>query len=152
MKNKFMSLMSMGVLLGSTILPVCAADSTQQTATVKYSNSYSYTVTIPSEITLDTDTKSGKYDITVSGNISTAKKVTVTPFDEVSNVDGVNIAMKLKGGTNADMVAATITQPTDWSATEVSAKTVKQGSISAPNLSYGDWEGTITFDITLADK
>lgn len=111
-------------------------------------------VIIPKDIPLGKDTKAAEYGITVKGSIPYDRKVTVTPRDEVGTLDGVNFYMHdtnpLEALKKADVPATVVQADTEWSVDEVTPEgTVKNGDISAPGLTYGSWEGILTFDINM---
>lgn len=108
-----------------------------------------YTVTIPKKITLGTD-KTSDYTVTVKGDISSDKKVTVIPDNSFLMSDQSGVA-----NAKPD-VEATVTQAvTDWTWDELAANdgegTAKTGNVSATGLTAGSWAGTFNFDIALED-
>lgn len=104
-----------------------------------------YTVKIPKKITLGED-KSAEYTVTVSGDISSANKVTVVPDDTFLMKD------VSKGATKKGDVEATVTLDKQaWTWDEVVNSSVGKGTISAEDLSAGSWAGTFNFAINLVD-
>lgn len=136
-KSKVMSTLMAGAMLVSSALPVVAAET--KSCKVTYSQTSTYSVTIPENVSLGTD-KTGTYNVTVSGEIASNKKVVVAPQTSftMSNKDNAN-----------ETVTANVTQVTDWSASEVATNTKKTGTISAKDLTAGDWEGSFIFTIDL---
>ena len=136
-KSKVMSTFMAGAMLVSSALPVVAAET--KSCKVTYSQTSTYSVTIPQNVVLGED-KTGTYEITVTGDIASNKKVVVAPQTSftMSNKDNAN-----------ETVTANVTQVTDWSASEVATKTKKTGTIEAQDLTAGNWEGSLTFTIDL---
>lgn len=109
-------------------------------------------VIIPKNLPLGKNTKSADYNINVKGAIPYDKKVTVVPRDEISDIEGTNFYMKdqnpLEALRKSDVPATVVQEDTEWSVDEVTAEgTVKNGNVSAPGLTFGTWEGILTFDI-----
>ena len=168
-KNKLITAIMTGTMIMGSTLPVFAdttdnwdvgseeatAGTTKQTD-VLYSQSSTFSVTVPKTISLDGTTKDSDYTVTVKGDISSDKQVSVAPQDSIEGTEGINFYMKDTSTTNkkAD-VEATVTQDaTVWSSAEVcvpSTGTIKNGNVSAPSISAGSWKGTFTFDIALQD-
>lgn len=162
MKNKILtSLMAATMVMGSAV-PVFAATTEDQHVSqaeadpgttreteVKYSQSSTFTVTIPKTIVLDGSTKASDYNVNVKGDISSDKQVTVTPDASFKMKDQSSAAKK-----KAD-VDATVTQAEKtWSSAEVdvaSTGTTKNGNISATGLTSGSWKGTFNFSIAMND-
>lgn len=162
MKNKILtSLMAATMVMGST-MPVFAAttatDTVNETQTesgttrpveVTYTQSSTFTVTIPKTIVLDGSTKTSDYDVNVKGDISSDKQVKVTPDTTFKMKDQSNATNKK---TDVD---ATVTQEeTTWSSSEVNVTTTgttKNGNISAIGLTAGSWKGTFNFSVAMSD-
>lgn len=136
-KSKVMSTLMAGAMLVSSALPVVAAET--QSCKVTYSQTSTYSVTIPQNVVLNAN-KTGTYEITVDGEIASNKKVVVAPQ--------TSFTMTNKNNTN-EKVTASVTQDTNWSASEVNKSTKKTGTISAQDLTAGDWEGSLIFTIDL---
>lgn len=136
-KSKVMSTLMAGAMLVSSALPVVAAET--KSCKVTYSQTSTYSVTIPENVSLGTD-KTGTYNVTVSGEIASNKKVVVAPETSFTMTNKDNTSEK---------VTANVTQVTDWSASEVATKTKKTGTIEAQDLTAGNWEGSLTFTIDL---
>lgn len=167
-KNKFITAMMAGTMMLGSTLPVFAATTetqdvgqteadagTTRPTDVLYSQSSTFSVTIPKTIVLDGETKDSDYTVNVKGDISSDKQVSVAPQDTIDSVDGVNFYMKdvsAVANKKAD-VEATVTQDaTIWSSAEVcvpSTGTTKDGNVAAPTISAGSWKGTFTFNIAL---
>ena len=96
-----------------------------------------YTVTMPKTITLDSSTKTGRYTVSVEGDIAGDEAVKVAP--------DASFAMSQTDKAN---VTASITQDkTTWNVSEFG--TVGNGSISASVLTAGAWNGTFNFNVGL---
>lgn len=110
-----------------------------------------FQVIIPKKVTLDGDTKDGKYNVRVSGDIAGTEIVNVTP--------AAGFAMRQSG--KAD-VTASVTQAVTkfrdnlYSGTlgtgEVLMKTGAEGLISAQDLTAGAWNGQFNFKIELTEE
>ncbi len=109
-----------------------------------------FTVTIPKSIALGSD-KTAEYEVKVKGAIDSDETVTVKPKDmKTDTADVIDFEMTEKNGRK-DPVTATVTQDNDtWNNTEVTdAGTAKSGTISAPGLVRGEWQGNFDFLINL---
>lgn len=169
-KNKLITAATAATMIMGSAMPVFAATTetqgvgeeeatagTTRETDVLYSQSSTFSVTIPKTIVIDGTTKDSDYTVNVKGDISSDKQVSVAPQDAIDSVDGINFYMKdVSAATNkkAD-VEATVTQAsTAWSSAEVgvaSTGTTKDGNVSAPTISAGSWKGTFTFNIALQD-
>lgn len=169
-KNKILTAIMAGTMIMGSAMPVFAATTetqgvgeeeatagTTRETDVLYSQSSTFSVTIPKTIVLDGATKDSDYTVNVKGDISSDKQVSVAPQDAIDTVDGTNFYMKdvsAVANKKAD-VEATVTQDaTVWSSGEVcvaSTGTTKNGNVSAQSISAGSWKGTFTFNIALQD-
>lgn len=162
MKNKILtSLMAATMVMGST-MPVFAATTAQQTVNqteaepgttreteVTYTQSSTFTVTIPKTIALDGSTKTADYDVNVKGDIASDKQVKVAPDTTFKMVDQSKAAKK-----KTDVDASVTQAETTWSSTEVNVTTTgttKTGNISATGLTSGSWKGTFNFSVAMSD-
>lgn len=162
MKNKILtSLMAATMIMGST-MPVFAATTEQQTVSqieadpgttreteVTYTQSSTFTVTIPKTIALDGSTKTADYDVNVKGDIASDKQVKVAPDTTFKMVDQSTAAKK-----KTDVDASVTQAETTWSSTEVNVAqtgTTKTGNISATGLTSGSWKGTFNFSVAMSD-
>ena len=162
MKNKILtSLIAATMVMGST-MPVFAATTATDTVNetqaesgttrpveVTYTQSSTFTVTIPKTITLDGSTKTADYDVNVKGDISSDKQVKVAPDTTFKMVDQSKAAKK-----KADVDASVTQAETTWSSIDVNVAqtgTTKAGNISATGLSSGSWKGTFNFSIAMSD-
>lgn len=162
MKNKILtSLMAATMVMGSA-MPVFAATTEQQTVSqieadpgttreteVTYTQSSTFTVTIPKTIALDGSTKTADYDVNVKGDIASDKEVRVAPDDTFKMKDQSNASKK-----KADVDAIVTQVNKNWSSTEVNVTTTgttKTGNISATGLTSGSWKGTFNFSIAMRD-
>ena len=103
-----------------------------------------YSVRIPKKITLDGNTKEGSYTVSVCGDIPAGDSVSVIPTS--------TFEMEQVGKDN---VTATVTQnKTVWSANEVTADeyATTTGTISAEDLTAGEWSGVLVFNISLSSE
>lgn len=165
--NKFMTALMAGTMMMGSVLPVCAATTTDQNVgqteadsgttretEVLYTQASSYTVVIPKTIVLDSVSKDSDYTVKVYGDISSDKKVTVAPQDALADIDGINFYMKdqaTAGAKKADVQADVTQDVVDWTSAEVTADTSKDGNVAAPTITAGNWKGTFNFNIALAD-
>lgn len=162
MKNKILtSLMAATMVMGST-MPVFAATTATDTINetqvesgttrpveVTYTQSSTFTVTIPKTIALDGSTKTADYDVNVKGDIASDKQVKVAPNTTFKMVDQSKAAKK-----KTDVDASVTQTETTWSSTEVNVTTTgttKTGNISATGLTSGSWKGTFNFSIAMSD-
>lgn len=162
MKNKILtSLMAATMVMGST-MPVFAATTATDTINetqvesgttrpveVTYTQSSTFTVTIPKTIALDGSTKTADYDVNVKGDIASDKQVKVAPDTTFKMVDQSKAAKK-----KTDVDASVTQAETTWSSTEVNVAqtgTTKTGNISATGLTSGSWKGTFNFSIAMSD-
>lgn len=162
MKNKILtSLMAATMVMGST-MPVFAATTATNTINetqvesgttrpveVTYTQSSTFTVTIPKTIALDGSTKTADYDVNVKGDIASDKQVKVAPDTTFKMVDQSKAAKK-----KTDVDASVTQAETTWSSTEVNVTTTgttKTGNISATGLTSGSWKGTFNFSIAMDD-
>lgn len=170
MKNKILtSLMAATMIMGSAV-PVFAATTEDQHVSqaeadpgttreteVKYSQSSTFTVTIPKTIVLDGQSKASDYNVNVKGDISSDKQVTVAPQDAIDSIDGINFYMKDQSSAakkKADVEANVAQAETVWSSTEVDVAnvgTTKTGNVASPKISAGSWRGVFTFNIAMND-
>lgn len=139
---------------GVTAAEVCAEQTVESDETASCSVyaevGSTFTVTIPKSLTLSGADKTGSYNVAVTGDIAGNQYVSVTP--------AATFAMEQDG--KAD-VTATITQTVNkfrgdnytsellTDGTEVRFATGATGSIAAPDLTAGAWEGTFDFVIAL---
>ena len=170
MKNKILtSLMAATMIMGSA-MPVFAATTEDQHVSqaeadpgttreteVKYSQSSTFTVTIPKTIVLDGQSKASDYNVNVKGDISSDKQVSVAPQDAIDTIDGINFYMKDQSSATRKKndVEANVTQTeTVWSSAEVDVAnvgTTKTGNVVSPKISAGSWKGVFTFNIAMND-
>jgi hypothetical protein len=173
MKKKSAKFMAAIPMVATIILPITALaeyntyslsqtdlkeGTTSKEVTVTYEQASTFSVTIPKTITLGD--KEGEYKIKVVGDLSSDKKVTVTPQDDNADLDGINFKMSDTSnmGTSskkADVWATVIQDDVSWSSKELedaSATGVeKSGSITGSSLTSGSWSGNLTFKIALTD-
>lgn len=118
---------------------------------VTYQQSSSYNVTIPKTITLDT-TKKAVYSVKVTGDIDANERVHVVPVDGISNTEGVDFYMKdqTPDSKKADVVATVSQSKLYWNSAEVAeGYEAANNSVSAPDLTAGNWKGTFQVAINL---
>lgn len=104
-----------------------------------------YSVKIPKTIILDGTNGNGAYKVSVKGNISgnqTVKVIPATTFtlSEVATVDA-----------KADVTATVSQTKTAWTTSEITAAdwSSQNGTISAPAISAGSWNGTFGFTVSI---
>lgn len=148
MKKKILVAVMAMAMVATTVTPqiFATADEKTQIVTenksaateVKYSQTSTFSVTVPKTITLGAD-KTSSYTVDVNGDIASNENVTVTP--------DATVTMKDVNSIKAD-VTGTITQDkTSWIYSEMD--TDATGSISATGLTAGTWNGTFNFAIAL---
>lgn len=118
---------------------------------VTYKQSSSYNVTIPKTITLDT-TKQAVYSVKVTGDIDANERVHVVPVDGISNTEGVDFYMKdqTPDSKKADVVATVSQSKLYWNSAEVAeGYEAANNSVSAQDLTAGNWKGTFQVAINL---
>lgn len=144
----------MAMLMCMSVTPAYAAvEETQElnTAETAEATVYAdidsvYTVTLPKTIKLDSAGKSSDYSVTVKGDIAGTDMVNVIPDS--------SFAMSTDG---KDSVTANVTQTqTSFGYTELSANdgngTTITGSVAAPGLTAGSWNGTFNFNVEMKTK
>lgn len=105
-----------------------------------------YTVTLPKTIKLDSADKNSDYSVNVKGDIAGTDMVNVVPDSSFTmSTDG------------KDSVTANVTQTqTSFGYTELSANdgngTTIIGSVAAPGLTAGSWNGTFNFNVEIKTK
>lgn len=170
MKNKFLTTVMAATMVMGSALPVCAATTEEQNVgqteadggttretEVLYSQSSTFSVTIPKKIVLDGATKASDYSVNVKGDISSDKQVSVAPQDAIDSIDGINFYMKDQSTASkkkADVEANVTQDETIWSSAEVcvtNTGTSKAGNVEASKLTSGSWKGIFTFNIALQD-
>ena len=147
MKKKILVAVMALAMVATTVTPQIFAtvDETQKVTTnesaateVKYSQTSTFSVTVPKTITLGAD-KTSSYTVDVNGDIASNETVTVTP-DATVTMEDIN-------DIKAD-VTGTITQDkTSWIYSEMDDNAT--GSVSAQGLTAGTWNGTFNFAIAL---
>ena len=147
MKRKAISsLLCVLAILQMSVTPAYATNITQQTstpgnqsATITYDQGSKFTVTIPKTIELGSN-KSVEYTVKVEGDISGNETITITPDSTITlnDADG-------KGAVTGNIEQT----KTEFNSTEVNqadgASTT--GTITANDLTAGDWSGSISFTI-----
>lgn len=130
----------------TTISPAFATDETQTTTeagtrqtTVTYTQDSTFTVTIPKTIVLDTS-KEATYDVKVQGDIKGNEVIKITPDSTITlnDADG-------KGAVTGNIEQT----KTKFNSTEVNRAdgVSTTGTITANDLTAGDWSGSISFTI-----
>ncbi len=118
---------------------------------VTYRQASSYNVTIPKTIALDT-TKQAVYSVKVSGDIDANERVHVVPVDGISATENLDFYMKdqTPDSKKADVVAKVTQSKIYWNSEEVSnGYEETNNSVSAPDLTAGNWKGTFQVAINL---
>ena len=163
-KNKLLVKALSGTLCGAMLLtnitPVYALTTNEQSVSnvedtrqteVLYKKNASYFVTIPKNITLDSN-KESSYSVKVDGDIASDQEVYVSPIDAISSKDGFNFYMKDQSTKHpkADVVADVAQNKFYWDYKDAAdAYTETNNSISAHELSSGEWKGTFDFEINM---
>lgn len=144
MRNKIiLSSLAAVLLLVSSSTPALANTITTtgtKTASVDYSRDSSFTVTIPKNIEIDKKSKTGTYEILVSGDIKANETLSVSPNSKVSMTDT----------TSQNNVDVDVTQTkSSFNYSDVANNSITTGQIDGSNLTSGIWEGTLNFSISL---
>lgn len=144
MRNKIiLSSLAAVLLLVSSSTPALAETITTtgtKTASVDYSRDSSFTVTIPKNIEIDKKSKTGTYEILVSGDIKANETLSVSPNSKVSMTDT----------TSQNNVDVDVTQTkSSFNYSDVANNSITTGQIDGSNLTSGIWEGTLNFSISL---
>lgn len=102
-----------------------------------------YTVTLPKTIKLDSADKNSDYSVKVQGDIAGTDSILVEPE--------ASFAMHTNG---KDAVTATVTQTkTKFEASEITGDgTTTTGSVAAPGLTAGSWNGSFNFNVKMKTK
>ena len=155
------SVLCASMLMGS-VTPVFAATIDTQTTSnetnsksveVTYDKSASYFVTIPKTIVLDSN-KESTYSVKVEGDIPSNKNVYVAPVDAISQTNEIDFYMHDQGtkNTKADVVATVTHNKDTWDFEDASSGYEEtNNTISATNLTAGNWKCTFNFNINLRD-
>ena len=114
-----------------------------QSATLSYDQDSSFTVTIPKTIALGS-AKSATYSVNVKGDINGNDVITVIPDNSIVMKDS-------KGKSD---VSATISQEKNkFTQPEIiNNGNTTTGNVAAPDLTAGDWTGTLNFAINLKQQ
>lgn len=118
---------------------------------VTYQQTASYIVTIPKTIALGTN-KQAVYSVKVTGDIDTNQRVYVAPVDGISSTENIDFYMKdqTPESKKADVVAIVTQNRLYWNSDDVaSGHEEANNSISAPDLTTGNWKGTFQVAINL---
>lgn len=144
MRNKIiLSSLAAVLLLVSSSTPALADTITTtgtKTASVDYSRDSSFTITIPKNIEIDKKSKTGTYEISVSGDIKANETLSVSPNSKVSMTDTTS-------QNNVDVDVTQIKSSFNYS--DVANNSITTGQINGSNLTSGIWEGTLNFSISL---
>ncbi len=147
MKRKAISsLLCVLAIIQMSVTPAYATNITQQTstpgnqsATITYDQGSKFTVTIPKTIKLGSN-KSAEYTVKVEGDISGNEAITVTPDSTITlnDADG-------KGAVTGNIEQT----KTEFNLTEVNQAdgVSTTGTITANDLTAGDWSGNFEFAI-----
>ncbi len=159
MKKKLLSLLLTTMVMTSA-LPVMAAEYSadgNQSVTVTAELGSTYTVSVPTAVSLTynsvQDKYTGTYTVGAKGNIATNKKVVIAPHANSFN---------LTGTSSSTVVAASVSQTkTDFVAGTPAANelaigttdfTTTTGSIVAPITVADSYSGNMQIDFSLQDK
>ena len=147
--KKSMPILMAGIMLLGSIAPTFAtvndihtvtSNSNQQTEVI-YNQESNFEVTVPKLVDLGND-KTTNYLVGVTGDISSDEVIKVIP-DESFLMKDVSGTTNLK----ADVTATVTQDKTEWIFNEFA--TNGNGTISAPDLTAGTWEGKFNFNIKL---
>lgn len=112
-----------------------------------------YSVRVPKVIILNGADGSGEYKIGIKGNISGSQTITVAPVDADADADGINFVLSENGTVAAKAnILATVTQEkTAFTQNEINTTnwTTINANITAPDISAGQWHGTVGFNISI---
>ena len=113
-----------------------------------------FTVIIPKKIVLGSD-KTAEYGVTVKGDVAQGSRVKVEPQDDVDERGGVNFVMTSSGIGGSENVDVT-QNDLYWDYTEIVANdyegTEKPGTVNGSELTFGIWQGDLTFLINFEDE
>ena len=113
-----------------------------------------FTVIIPKKIVLGGD-KQAEYGVTVKGDVAQGSRVKVEPQDDVEDVEGVNFVMEATGVGGSKNVDVT-QDDLYWNYAEIVANdyegTEKPGNVNGSELTFGMWQGNLTFLINFEDE
>ena len=104
-----------------------------------------YSVKIPKTIVLDGENGNGAYKVSVKGNISGNQTVKVIPAASFTLAEVATVDAK------ADITATVNQTKTAWTTSEITATdwASQNGSISAPAITAGCWNGTFGFTVSI---
>lgn len=160
MKKKLLTALTIAMSISLSSIPVMAAEYSEDgsaNCTVTAEIGSSYQVSVPATLALafdaDDDAFKGTYQVGAKGNIAGNKKVVVAP---------ANSTITMTGKTTNETADATVTQ----TVTEfvLTAPTTGQAQIGTTDYAYTNgsvevsldkadqYEGTITFNFSLANK
>lgn len=107
---------------------------------------YIYSVKIPKSIVMNGRTGSGNYTVSVSGKLSPASKVVVSPAPDFYLYSQTNLT-----AAKSSIRAMSIQNKTTWLPDELSVENWNNvsGTISVPEISAGKWKGNIRFNIQI---
>ena len=107
-----------------------------------------FTITIPKEIVLNGDNGTATYEVSATGEIAGDQVLKVVPIaDEVASR---TFKLNEDGGKQVDV---TVTQAnTDFTYQNLDNRDVYNGTLSAPNISAGNWSGKFDFNITFTNN
>ena len=111
---------------------------------VYVSQQSTFSVVVPKVLVLDGQTGYADYQVSVLGNIAGKETIGVIPNDsfEMKDIDGVK----------ANIVANVSQDKTSFAYDEIINKTTTNGSISAPSISAGRWNGISNFNILVQNN
>ena len=111
---------------------------------VYVSQQSTFSVVIPKIIILDGQTGYADYQASVLGNIAGKETIGVIPND--------SFEMKDSDGVKANIVATVSQGQTSFAYDEIINKTTTNGSISAPSISAGRWNGILNFNVLVQNN
>lgn len=118
---------------------------------VTYMQASSYSVSIPKAVALDAN-KQAAYSIKVTGSIDTNQRVYVAPVDGIAETEKIDFYMRdqTPDSKKSDVVANVTQNKYCWNSEEVANGYEEvNNSISAPDLTFGTWKGSLQMEIRL---
>lgn len=151
MKKLSLGLFVAATCMSMSIIPTLAENepkmlntSTFESTGEKYST---FTISIPKNITIESDMDSINYQIGVKGDIASNKYISITPSNSITFDDTSGAIIKKSS------VVGTVTQEVtelQYDKINTSDFTLLDGSVTA-KLSAGKWRGTVEFTVSLND-
>jgi hypothetical protein len=165
LRKLFAGLLTAAVMC-SSVLPVCAADTTYNdttsrtgTTTVTVTVTSTYSVSIPATLELSTnsdvtDGYKGTYSVGAKGNIAANKYVTITPASTFTMTGQNNDQLTASASTSQAVTKWTgySTADTDSTAIGTSDYVTKDGTVTVVLPYADDYKGSLQFTFQLNTK